>query len=141
MRPSDECIIRRAARVAQGAGSGSIQVRRLAFLVFDSHDDIALVGSRSAAYRPRRMLFQSDPAALDLELRADRRGSHMTLLGQVREIVVHPDARICLNGQGRTVEAPIDDHGWFELEAVKVGTYEATVTSGTLSLEVPSLVV
>ncbi len=136
-----ESIIRRAARVAQGTPSGELPTQRLAFLVFDSHDDIALVGSRSAALRPRRMLFQSDPAALDVELRTDRRGSHANMLGQLRGVELSPDARNCLYGASGAVEARIDDQGWFEFDAVKVGTYSATVKLGHTSLEVPSLII
>jgi hypothetical protein len=136
-----ESIIHRAARVAQGAESGDATMRRLAFLVFDSHDDIALVGSRSAALRPRRMLFQSDPAALDIELRADRRGSHAGMLGQVRGVELGSSAHICLQGPSGPIEAPIDEHGWFEIDAVRVGSYSATLELGRLSLEIPKLVI
>jgi hypothetical protein len=87
------------------------------------------------------MLFQSDPAALDLELRADRRGSHVSMLGQVRGVELSSDARICLHNSGGLVEAPIDGQGWFELESVRVGSYSATLTLGGISLEIPSLVI
>jgi hypothetical protein len=138
---SGESIVRRAAQVAQRAELGDATSRRLAFLVFDSHDDIALVGSRSAALRPRRMLFQSDPAALDLELRADRRDSHVSMLGQIRGVELGSDACICLQNSGGLVEAPIDDQGWFELDSIRVGTYCATLKLGSVSLEIPSLVI
>jgi hypothetical protein len=137
----DESIVERAARVAQGTGPSSAGTRRMAFLVFDSHDDIALVGSRSAVFRPRRMLFQSGPAALDLELRTDRRGAHASLLGQLRGTPITDGSRIRLEGHVGTLEAPIDEKGWFELEIVRVGTYAATVFLGATSLEIPSLVV
>ena len=136
-----ESIVQRAARVAQGAEAGDVKIRRLAFLVFDSHDDIVLVGSRSAALRPRRMLFQSDPAALDLELRADQRGSHVAILGQVRGVELSSDARILLQSPTGNREASIDDGGWFELEAVRVGTYSAELALGSFSLEIPTLVI
>jgi hypothetical protein len=136
-----ESIVDHAARVAQGAELGDATVRRLAFLVFDSHDDIALVGSRSAALRPRRMLFQSDPAALDLELRTDRRGSHASMLGQVRGVELSSDASIRLQSASGSVEAAIDDQGWFEMDAVRVGSYSATLKLGRLSLEITSLVI
>lgn len=137
-----ESIVIRAARVAQGAEpGGDAKARRLAFLVFDSHDDIALVGSRSAALRPRRMLFQSDPAALDIELRTDRRGSLATMLGQIRGVELGSDARIHIQSGAVSMEAPIDDQGWFELEAITVGSYAATVRVAHQSLEIPSLVI
>lgn len=137
----DECIVRRAARISLGGATSAGSVRRLAFLVFDSNDDIALVGSRSAALRPRRMLFQSGPAALDLELRTDRRGSHASLLGQLRGAVCVTGARIRLDGGNGAREADIDEQGWFELDAVRVGSYSATVVMDETSLEVPSLVI
>ena len=136
-----ESIVQRAARVAQGAEPGDVKTRRLAFLVFDSHDDIVLVGSRSAALRPRRMLFQSDPAALDLELRAGQRGSQVAILGQLRGVELSSDARIHLESSTGNRDASIDEGGWFELEAVRVGTYAVELTLGRLSLEIPTLVI
>jgi hypothetical protein len=87
------------------------------------------------------MLFQSDPAALDLELRTDQRGSHVAILGQVRGVELSPDGRIHLQSPTGNREAPIEDGGWFELEAVRVGTYSAELTLGSFSLEIPTLVI
>jgi hypothetical protein len=87
------------------------------------------------------MLFQSDPAALDLELRADRRASRVSMLGQIRGLEVGNDARICLGNPSGAVEAPIDSQGWFELEAVRPGSYSAILELGVVHLEIPSLVI
>ena len=138
---SGESLVHRAARVAQGADAGNATARRLAFLVFDSDDAVALVGSRSAALGPRRMLFQSDPAAVDLELRADRRSSRVSMLGQIRGLSVGAGARICLGNPSGAVEAPIDSRGRFELEAVPTGSYSAIFELGDVNLEIPSLVI
>ena len=87
------------------------------------------------------MLFQSDPAAVDLELRADRRGSRVIMLGQIRGLQVGTDARICLGNPSSAVEAPIDSEGRFELESVPTGSYSAMFELGDLNLEIPSLVI
>jgi hypothetical protein len=63
------------------------------------------------------------------------------MLGQLRGVELSPDARICFYGASGAVEARIDDQGWFEFDAVKVGIYSATLKLGQTSLEVPSLII
>ncbi|HEX9439895.1 MAG TPA: hypothetical protein VF909_09445 [Roseiflexaceae bacterium] len=126
-------------RRTTGRGAGVDFTRRQAFLIFDSQDQYAFAGARAVAMPNRRLLFQSGPTEIDLEIVADPRGCKRRITGQVQVKTGEWPSAVTFQHVDRRYVAAIDGCGEFELEGLRQGDYAIAVDFDDWGVIVPQI--
>ncbi len=105
-------------------------------LVYDSAAAPLVPGLRDGGAGRRHQLFEAGPYEIDLAL-----VEPATLVGQVlgpddADLV---DASVLLSGEGRTLSAPLLEHGDFRLPGVASGRYALQIAGTALDLVLPDV--
>jgi hypothetical protein len=131
-------MVERACAIGSVAG-GDPGLRRVAALAFDSKGQMVLAGARAVALRSRRVLYESGPASLDLEVTGLKGRRDLQVCG-------HIHARTGENAHEVRFEHPahhyilsVDRSGEFEVDAMRGGDYAIEVDFGQWVLAVPQI--
>lgn len=134
-----ERTLHQAAELAHRRAVGRPAVQEIAALAFDSHERTIFAGARAVAMRSRRLLFQSGPTSLDLEVTGLAGRRELQVSGQVVCRTGEQPLEVRFEQPSRQYILSVDRRGEFELDAIKAGPYALAIDFGPWIMAVPSV--
>ena len=136
------CLLSVARTPSHQAGDQGIAPwrRTIAALVYDSQRQRPVAGARAVVTTERRLLFETDDLAIDLEVDRDRTTRRLRLLGQIMADQPHRvPAWVIATGASGYLETETDDLGQFALEGLVAGTHRLVIGLTHDVIELPML--
>jgi len=108
-------------------------------LAFDSKSQAVLAGARAVAMRSRRLLYESGPAFLDLEVTGVRGRKDLQVCGHVQSRTGERPQEVRFEHAAHQYIFSIDRRGEFEVESMQGGKYAIEVDFGQWIMAVPQI--
>ncbi len=128
-----------AAELAHRRAVGRPPAQEIAVLAFDSQERTVFAGARAVAMRSRRLLFQSGPTSLDLEVTGLAGRRELQVAGQVVCRTGEQPLEVRFEQPSRQYILSVDRRGEFELDSIKAGPYSLAIDFGPWIMAVPSV--
>lgn len=132
--PVETVHVAKALFTASGWAVKPKESRSLIEVLFDSFQQTALAGARSAATGMRQMLYRADPYQLDLQIEAKPEGNRLMVTGQLLNVnrtdFSASDVQVTLsNRRGSVVHTTTNQFGEFRGEVDFSGDLELSFPS------------
>lgn len=123
----EEYLRRRVTPRADLSTVGPGKVRIYSVLEFDTGARMAFVGARAVAVRSRRLLFQSGPATLDLEITGVAGHPGLLICGHIYSRTGESASEVRFEQPEHQYIVTIDRRGEFQMDSLRRGEYAIAV--------------